>query len=289
MFIQPTDIVALLALVSMEIVLGIDNIVFITILSSRLPQHQQMLGRRIGLLLALVTRIALLFTLKIILGLSAPLFSWTEDVGLPESWFASPDPAGVHAAAHSGAEPIEPASTTDANSTELNEEAANVSIRDLILFAGGLFLIAKSVFEIHERISDRGHGEKAVGKQASLLSVVLQIAVIDIVFSLDSVITAVGMVDNIWIMVIAVIAAVIVMLIFSEFVARFVEANPTFKMLALSFLILIGVLLVAESIGAHLDKRIIYFAMAFALVVEVLNMKVRGQSSKESEALETSG
>ena len=160
----------------------------------------------------------------------------------------------------------------------LNEEFANVSIRDLILFFGGLFLIAKSVFEIHERINDGGAHEKSSGKHASLVSVVVQIAVIDIVFSLDSVITAVGMVDNIWIMVIAVIAAVLVMLIFSEVVARFVEANPTIKMLALSFLILIGVLLLAESVGAHLDKGYIYFAMAFALIVEFLNLKVRGKN-----------
>lgn len=285
------NLIGLIALVAMEIVLGIDNIVFITILSSRLPVNQQKLGRRLGLLMALASRILLLFTLKFILGLTVPLFSWTDDVGLPESWFMERH-AGVSMLEHVE-EPDEAADSPNAGGEELEEqdkapekidkEFAEVSIRDLILFAGGLFLIAKSVFEIHEKINEGDHDEANGGKKRSLFSVVAQIAVIDIVFSLDSVITAVGMVDQLWIMVVAVIAAVVVMLIFSEMVAKFVEEHPTLKMLALSFLILIGVMLVAESLGAHLDKGYIYFAMAFALIVEFLNIKVRGPRTTSTE------
>ena len=237
------NVIALIALTLMEIVLGIDNIVFIVILSGRLPQHQQKLGRQIGLLAAMGMRVLLLLFLNMILHMNSAWFHLT-DLGIPEWWLTG------------------------------HEEINDVSIRDLILLAGGLFLIGKSVFEIHDKIE--GHeGERTVQSHPSLTSVILQIMVLDIVFSLDSVITAVGMADHIGVMVAAVIIAVLVMLLFSETVSRFVEQNPTLKMLALSFLILIGVVLVAEGSGVEMNKGYIYFAMAFSLVVEFLNIRVR--------------
>jgi len=243
-------LIGLVALTAMEIVLGIDNIVFIAILSGRLPKEQQARARRLGLGAALVTRILLLLTLTWILGLTKPIFSLTS-LGLP---------ADV-----------------------LGEEVMEVSLRDLILLLGGLFLIGKSVFEIHERIE--GHDpQRPEPKAPSFSGVLVQIAILDIVFSLDSVITAVGMAQEIWVMIVAVILAVGVMLIFAERVSRFVERHPTIKMLALSFLILIGVLLVAEGIGTKIDKGYVYFAMAFALVVEFLNLRVRGTAHHPQEA-----
>ncbi len=245
--------IAFIALTAMEIVLGIDNIVFITILVGKLPEQQRALARNIGLGLALVMRIALLFTLSWILSLKEPLFSLSQ-FGVAGAWLAE------HA--------------------EVNE----VSLRDLILLAGGLFLIGKSVFEIHEKIE--GHSEKGKGaaKHASFSGVLIQITLLDIIFSLDSVITAVGMVKSgegheggIPVMVAAIVVAVIVMLIFAGAVGRFVERHPTVKMLALSFLILIGVMLTAEGIGTHIDKGYIYFAMAFAVGVEMLNIRIRGK------------
>ncbi len=235
-------LIAFVALTLMEIVLGIDNIVFIVILSGRLPQEQQKLGRRIGLLAAMGMRVLLLLFLSAILHMDQPWFHLT-DLGIPQAWLSE------HA------------------------EVNDVSVRDLILLAGGLFLIGKSVFEIHEKIE--GHEiQRDLQKHPSLTSVVSQIMVLDIVFSLDSVITAVGMVDHLWVMIAAVIVAVMVMLVFSETVSRFVEQNPTLKMLALSFLILIGVVLVAEGSGVSMNKGYIYFAMAFSLIVEFLNIRV---------------
>lgn len=240
-------LVALVALTAMEIVLGIDNIVFIAILTGRLPKNQQKSARRLGLALALVMRIVLLCSLTFILQSTQTAFELTQ-LGLPESWFAE--------------------------HPEINE----VSWKDMILLCGGLFLIGKSVTEIHEQIHNPTHAHGEV-KQVTFAAALVQIALLDIVFSLDSVITAVGMVDadGLWVMITAVIVAVIVMMIFSEVVSKFVAENPTIKMLALSFLILIGVMLVAEGAGTEIEKGYIYFAMAFALVVEVLNILVRSK------------
>lgn len=237
-------LIALVALTAMEIVLGIDNIVFIAILTGRLPQHQQKKARQLGLGAAMLTRILLLLTLTWVLGLTKPLFSLSA-FGLPEHWLPA----------------------------EINE----VSLRDLILLVGGLFLVGKSVHEIHEKFE--GHdGQREVRQVASFLGVMVQIAILDIVFSLDSVITAIGMAKERWVMILAIVLAVGVMLVAAEKVSAFVERHPTLKMLALSFLILIGVMLIAEGIGTHVEKGYIYFAMAFSLVVEFLNLKVRGRS-----------
>jgi predicted tellurium resistance membrane protein TerC len=235
--------IALVALTAMEIVLGIDNIVFIAIITSRLPIEQQPLARRLGLLFALGTRIALLATLSWVIHLTEPIFHLTS-LGLWGEWLA-------------------------------DEHVNGVSVKDLILLVGGLFLIYKSVVEIHHRVEGEDEQGSKKGAKVSFLGIILQIAVLDIIFSLDSVITAVGMANELSIMIAAVVLAVVVMLIFAEQVSAFVSANPTVKMLALSFLILIGVMLVAESVEAGIDKGYIYFAMAFALGVELLNLRVR--------------
>ena len=233
-------IVGLITLTLMEVVLGIDNVIFLAIISGKLPVEQQRMGRRIGLGAALMTRLALLATLSFLLGLTKPLFE------LPDMPF-------FH-----------------------NHEARGISWRDLILLVGGTFLIGKSTFEMHEKVKDAKQTESsAVKTAASFASVIVQIAIIDIVFSLDSVITAVGMVEHLWVMVMAMIIAVLIMLAFAEPISRFVEKYPTVKILALSFLILIGVLLVAEGLGQHIDKGYIYFAMAFAVLVEFINTRLR--------------
>jgi predicted tellurium resistance membrane protein TerC len=252
-------VVALIALTAMEIVLGIDNIVFIAILAGRLPENQQAKARSLGLSAALITRIMLLLCIKWILTLTTPLFHLSDF--LPAALF-SPDA-------------LPGAAATEGGAIEINA----VSVRDLILLAGGLFLIGKSVLEIHHKIE--GHEEQHEAKAASFSGVILQIAVLDIVFSLDSVITAIGMVepDKLWVMVVAIISAVGVMLVFAGTVSRFIDKHPTLKILALSFLILIGVLLVAEAIGTHVNKGYIYFAMAFSLIVEMINMKIRPRGS----------
>lgn len=264
--------IALLALTTMEIVLGIDNIVFITIASGRLPKEQQPLARRLGLALALITRLMLLAALYFLLNDSAfesKIFALT-DLGVPtslvERMSAGEDPA------HSLLSPEVLAEINVGHFKESNE----ISIKDLILFFGGLFLVGKSVHEIHDAF---GHGEQQAPtkSKALLVSVLLQIALLDVVFSLDSVITAVGMVDNIYVMMAAIILAVGVMLAFAEPVSKFVESHPTVKILALSFMILIGVMLVAEGVGAHMDKGYIYFAMFFALIVEMINIRLRSK------------
>ena len=236
-------VVALIALSAMEIVVGIDNVIFIAILTGRLPAEQQPSARRLGLALALIMRILLLLTISYIMRLTTPILHLSQF--LPREW--------------------------------LNEHVDAVSVKDLILFFGGLFLIWKSVHEIHNKVQGT-HGQPTGGKQASFSSVLFQIALMDIIFSLDSVITAVGMVKGdsrgLAVMIASVILAVIVMMVFSEGVSRFVMRNPTLKMLALSFLILIGVMLVAEGIGTHMNKGYIYFAMAFSLIVELLNLRV---------------
>lgn len=257
--------IALVALTAMEIVLGIDNIVFIAILAGKLPTEQQARARTLGLAVALVTRIILLFSISWVLGLTAPLLHLSDY--LPTDWF-NPD---VLAAAAEGAPPDVEAPAHVERGIAINA----VSVRDLILVAGGLFLIGKSVIEIHHKIEGQEQSRKA--KAASFGGVIFQIAILDMVFSLDSVITAIGMVtpDKIWVMVVAIVVAMIVMLVFAGRVSAFIERHPTLKILALSFLILIGVLLVAEGIGTHFNKGYIYFAMAFSLIVEMVNMKVR--------------
>lgn len=247
-------VVALVALTGMEIVLGIDNIVFLAILTGRLPEAQRPSARRWGLTLALGSRILLLLTLSWIMRLTQPLFS-LDALPLPAEW--------------------------------LTPEVREVSCKDLILLVGGLFLLWKSVREIHLKVE--GHEEaQRVGQHASYGSVLLQVAVLDMVFSLDSVITAVGMVKSdpvgLAVMIAAIVLAVIVMLVFSGKVSDFIERHPTLKMLALSFLILIGVMLVAEGIGTQFDKKYIYFAMAFSLGVEMLNLRVGSAKSGPSQA-----
>ena len=230
-FTDPANWLALGTLLLLEIVLGIDNVVFISILAGKLPADQRNRARIVGLSLALVTRILLLLTISWIMRLTAPLFTLLGH-------------------AFSG--------------------------RDLILIAGGLFLIAKSTHEMHARLEGEDHqGEPRTS--ASFMSVVTQILILDIVFSLDSVITAVGMVDELLIMVLAVVLAVLFMLAFSGIVSRFVDRHPTVKMLALAFLLLIGVVLIADGVGQHISKGYIYFAMAFSLFVEILNLRARAK------------
>jgi predicted tellurium resistance membrane protein TerC len=226
---DPQAWIALGTLTLLEVVLGIDNIVFISILAGKLPPAQQPRARRLGLALAMLTRIGLLFFLSIVIHLTQPLF------------------------------------------TVLGEA---ISGRDLILIVGGLFLLAKATHEIHGKLEGES-GEKASGRGASFAGVLVQIALLDIVFSLDSVITAVGMADQIEVMILAVVLAVGFMMIFAGPTSRFVERHPTVKILALSFLLLIGFTLVAEGLDRHIPKGYIYFAMAFSLMVEVLNLRLR--------------
>jgi predicted tellurium resistance membrane protein TerC len=236
---DPQAWIALLTLTVLEIVLGIDNIIFIAILASKLPAEEQAKARQVGLGLAMITRILLLLSLSWVLGLEEALFT------LP------------------GAELL-----------GMEHEAAGISGRDLILLVGGLFLIGKSTHEMHEKLEgEAGHAEERVA--ASFTSVILQIMLLDIVFSLDSVITAIGLAEEVIIMIIAVVIAVIFMMAFVGPINDFVDRHPTVKMLALSFLLLIGVTLVAESFEVHIPKGYIYFAMAFSVFVEMLNLQLR--------------
>lgn len=234
---DPHAWLALVTLTTLEIVLGVDNIIFISILCSRLPEQQRAKARTVGLVFAMLTRIGLLFAL-----------SWL--MTLTEPWFAI--------------------------------MGREISGRDLILIGGGLFLLWKSVHEIHNSLefSDDGHGNVAAAATATFFGVIAQIAVIDIVFSLDSVITAVGMVDELAIMVVAIVLAVGVMLFAAGPIGKFVDTHPTIKMLALSFLTLVGVALIAEGWGLHIPKGYIYFAMAFSVAVEMLNLRVRAKRKK---------
>ena len=234
--LDPQIWVSLLTLTLLEIVLGIDNIIFISILAGKLPKEQQPKARKLGLMLALITRILLLCSITWLMKLTTDLFTM----------------------------PV------------LKE---GISGKDLILLVGGLFLIGKSVMEIHEKLEgEEGHANPVKGK-TKFAGVIVQILLLDIVFSLDSVITAVGMANNIWVMVAAVIIALGVMLVFAGSISDFVNRHPTLKMLALSFLILIGVTLVGESLGQHIPKGYIYFSMAFAFGVEMLNLKLRTKTA----------
>ena len=224
------SLIALAALTALEIVLGIDNVVFIAILTGRLPKEQQPSARRLGLGFARVSRVALLFTISWTMNLVQPLFSVWEHV---------------------------------------------VSGRDLILLAGGAFLIFKATHELHGQVEGGGSPEKPSKISGSYWGVVAQIGVLDIIFSLDSVITAVGMARHLTIMVTAIVIAIIIMIVFAGAVSAFVERHPTMRVLALSFLILVGVMLVAEGMGKHIERGYIYFAMAFSLGVELINLKVR--------------
>jgi predicted tellurium resistance membrane protein TerC len=230
MLADPQVWLAFATLTALEIVLGIDNIIFISILVGRLPKHQQAKGRTIGLALAMLTRIMLLLSITWVMGLSSDLF------------------------------------------TVLGE---GISGRDLILIGGGLFLLAKSTLEIHHSLEGGGHEQREIKGTATFGSVVAQIAIIDIVFSLDSVITAVGMADHVEVMIAAVVIAVVVMMFMAGPISDFVDRNPTIKMLALSFLILIGVALVGEGLEFHIPKGYVYFAMAFSVAVEMLNLRMR--------------
>jgi len=241
-----TILLGLLTLTAMEIVLGIDNIIFLAILAGKLPKEQQPRARKLGLTAALGTRLLLLATLSFLLGLTKPLFT------LPNLPF-------LH-----------------------DLDAREISLRDLILLLGGMFLIGKSVMEMHEKLEEAHKPANAKPlKPASFVKVLVQIAIIDIVFSLDSVITAVGMVEELWVMITAMILAMGVMMLFAGAISDFVSKHPTLKVLALSFLILIGVMLVAESLGQHMDKGYIYFAMAFAVIVEMINLKLTRKPDHE--------
>jgi predicted tellurium resistance membrane protein TerC len=231
---DPQAWVAFLTLLALEIVLGIDNIIFISILAGKLPAEQQARARYIGLGLALILRVILLFSLSWVIGLTSPLF------------------------------------------TVLGQE---ISGRDLILILGGLFLLGKATFEIHESLEgEEGHASKRV--RANFTSVIIQIILLDAVFSLDSVITAVGMVNQIGIMISAVVVAIAIMMLFAASVSAFVHKHPTIKMLALSFLLLIGLTLIVEGFDVHIPKGYIYFAMGFSVFVEFLNLRLRKKKSE---------
>lgn len=226
--------VALLTLTVLEIVLGIDNIIFISILSSKLPADQQARARVVGLGAAMVMRILLLFTISWVIGLTAPIFSLF---------------------------------------------GMEVSGRDLILIGGGLFLLAKSTLEIHHRLEGDEETSGRAIKVASFTGVIVQIMLLDIVFSLDSVITAVGMADELWVMIAAVVIAVGVMMVSAGPISDFVNRHPTVKILALAFLLLIGTSLIAEGLEFHIPKGYIYFAMAFSVFVELINLRIRGRGA----------
>jgi predicted tellurium resistance membrane protein TerC len=234
---NPQNLIALLTLTALEIVLGIDNIVFISILSSKLPGEQEARARRLGLAAAMITRILLLLSLSWVIGLTEPFF------------------------------------------TVLGFE---ISGRDIILLIGGLFLLAKSTKEIHERL-EGSEGERETKAVPSFAGVITQIALLDIVFSLDSVITAVGMAQALWVMITAVVVAVAIMLFASGSISSFVNRHPTVKMLALSFLLLIGFTLIIEALHFHIPKGYVYFAMGFSVLVEFLNLRAR---RKETEPVQ---
>jgi len=230
-----TDLwIALITLTTLEIILGVDNVVFIAILAGKLPRHQQARARRVGLGLAMLMRILLLLSISWVMGLTRPLMTiFTQEI----------------------------------------------SGRDLILIIGGLFLLGKSTLEVHERLEgEEGHASARVA--ASFAGVLIQILLLDLVFSLDSVITAVGMVNQIPVMIAAIVIAVTIMLFSADLISDFIHRHPTIKMLALAFLLLIGMALVAEGLDLHIPKGYLYFAMAFSLLVEALNLKARGKQAR---------
>lgn len=230
------SLIALLTLTVLEIVLGVDNVIFISILSGKLPPDQRKRARRIGLLAAMGMRLLLLAAIAWIARLTTPLFQVMD---------------------------------------------FSLSGRDLILLGGGLFLLAKATYEIHDKLEGAAHNSGRTA--ASFASVIGQVMLLDLVFSLDSVITAIGMADDLWVMMTAVVLAVLVMLIAAEPISAVVEEHPTLKILALSFLLLIGVSLVAEGLGQHISKGYIYFAMGFSVMVEMINLRVRRHAHRPVE------
>jgi len=255
LFTSPAAWAALAALVVMEVVLGIDNLIFISILSNKLPEDQRARARRLGIGLALVMRLGLLSMIAWLVGLTAPVF----DLG----WQGDAGPSGL------------PSFETE------------FSWKDMILIAGGLFLIWKATKEIHHAVDPAPTGsvfEQGAGQAAlSFSSVIVQIILLDLVFSIDSILTAVGMTDNLAVMVIAVLVAVTVMLLAAEPLANFINKNPTVVMLALGFLLMIGAVLIAEGFGVHVPKGYIYAAMAFSTVVEMLNMLSRRARQRSAD------
>ncbi|MEZ6317575.1 MAG: TerC family protein [Phycisphaerales bacterium] len=249
-------VVALATLAALEVVLGIDNVVFISVETGKLPEHQQGKARTLGLLLAMVLRLGLLAVAWLVVQLERPVFEL----------------------------PLLKETVHDAATGEAVRHAIGISWKDLVLLAGGLFLIAKAVTHIHHLVDGDAHDEgHAARGHASFAGVIGQILVLDLVFSLDSVITAVGMTDNYWIMAGAVVIAVGVMLFFAGPIGRFVNAHPSMKTLALAFLVMIGVLLVAEGLHQHFDRGYVYFAMVFALIVEVINLKAGARRRAKGE------
>ena len=231
------SLISLLTLSILEIVLGIDNIIFVSIIAAKLPRNQQKKARTVGLSLALIMRIALLFSISWVIGLKDPLF-FVMDFG--------------------------------------------ATGRDLILFSGGIFLLMKTTLEIHNKIEGHDESERNI-KKVTLRSIVFQIVFIDIIFSFDSILTAVGLVSNILIMVLAVIIAMFIMLAFSEKVSDFINKNPTIKMLALAFLLMIGMLLLLDAFHIHVPKEFVYFSMAFSFLVEFLNMRMHRKGANRKK------
>ena len=241
-FLEPDTWIALVTLTFLEIVLGIDNIIFISLVAGRLPEHQQKKARLGGLSLALITRVLLLFSIAWIIGLTEPVLTmW----GFELSW------------------------------------------RDIILVAGGIFLLVKSTLEIHHKVEGQEEGGDSVTKVSSFSSAIVQIVLLDLVFSFDSILTAVGLTEEIILMVIAVVIAIIVMMIFAKPVGEFVNNHPTIQILALSFLILIGVMLIVEGAHYHVPKGYIYFAVFFSLAIEMLNMRYRKKSQSKASGSES--
>lgn len=240
--LDPSVLISLLTLTFLEIVLGIDNIIFISIVSNKLPKEQQPRVRFIGLMLAMLFRILLLFGITFIIKLTKPLFTIPFILQ--------------------------------------NNVPVAISIKDLILIAGGLFLIAKSVSEINHKMEEEDEEVSMNVKVNNFLGIIFQIVLIDAVFSIDSILTAVGLVDNVWIMILAVIISILIMMIFSNPVADFIDKNPSLQVLALSFLVAIGIILIGEGFHQHIEKAYIYTAMAFALSVEFINMRMRKNRKK---------
>ncbi|MFT4969694.1 MAG: putative tellurium resistance membrane protein TerC [Chitinophagales bacterium] len=248
--LAPEMLIALITLIFLEIILGVDNIIFISIVTNKLPKEKQKRGRTIGLTLAMVFRVMLLLAITWIIQLTNPIFT------IPKFLFI--------------------------------QEAVPISVRDLILIAGGLFLMAKSVSEMHHKVEDIEEGEKTAleGKAVSMLSILAQIVVLDMVFSFDSILTAIGLIDvdntteyflptGVVVMIIAVVISIFVMMAFAGAISDFINKQPTLQILALSFLILIGVMLIADGFHFHIPKGYLYFSVAFALGVEAVNIKLR--------------
>jgi predicted tellurium resistance membrane protein TerC len=241
-FSSPEIWISMLTLTFLEIVLGVDNIIFVSIVANKLPQNQRAKGRNLGLILALVFRLLLLLVIGWIISLNQPIFT------LP--YFKDEHGAFI-----------------------------GISIKDVILFMGGLFLLYKSTVEIHSKLEGDEEHIKPTDR-SSFTAVILQITLVNIVFSFDSILTAIGLTQVVFIMMVAVIASIGVMMLFSELVSKFINTHPTMQMLALSFLIMIGVMLIAEAFHQHVSKGYIYFSIAFSLMVEILNIRLRKKANK---------